>query len=133
MKSIKIIIISILAFFLQGCPGEPEPAIVNQFDLINSSSEDIYIYSRNSSDAVLVGLGAEQPKTPTQKGEKWSYPLSERLFNDGSKLWILVFKKSTLETKTWQEIKDQGLYDKRYSFTLEELKAINFQITYDGN
>jgi hypothetical protein len=132
MKTVKISILLILSFLLQGCP-EPEPPIVNRFDFTNSSSEDIYIYSRNSSDAVELSPGSEQPSIVTQKGERWSFPLTELPFNEGSKLWILVFKQSTLDTHTWQEIRDKKLYDKRYSFNLEEMKAVNYQITYDGN
>lgn len=124
--------LSIVCLFLQGCP-EPEPPIVNRFDLTNSSNKDIYIYSRNSSDAVALSPGTEQLSTTTKKGEKWSFPLTKRPFNEGVKLWILVFKKSTLENNTWQHIRDNNLYDKRYSFNLEEMKAVNYQITYDGN
>lgn len=132
MKTLKILLLSIICFFLQGCP-EPEPAIVNRFDLTNSSTEDIYVYSRNSSNIVGLDYFPDPPSTITQKGEKWSFPLTERPFQDGVKLWILVFKKSTLENNTWQQIRDNNLYDKRYSFNLEEMKAVNYQVIYDGN
>jgi hypothetical protein len=133
MKALKISILFMLAFFLQGCPGEPEPPIVNRFDLTNSSNEDVYIYSRNSSDAVELSPGSELPSIVTQKGDKWSFPLTERPFNQGSKLWILIFKKSTLDNNTWQQIRDNNLYDKRYSFNLEEMRAVNYQVVYTGN
>lgn len=132
MKTLKIVTLSIICFFLQGCP-EPEDPYINSFDLTNSSNEDIYVYSRNSRDIVGLSPGSEQPSIVTQKGEKWSFPLTERPFQDGVKCWILVFKKSTLENNTWQQIRDNNLYDKRYSFNLEEMRAINFQIIYDGN
>lgn len=133
MKTLKISILFVLAFLLQGCPSEPEPPIVNQFDLTNSSSEDIYIYSRNSSDVIELSPGSEQPSIVTPKGEKWSFPLTEHPFNQGSKLWILIFKKSTIENNTWQQIRDNNLYDKRYGFNLEEMRAVNYQVVYDGN
>lgn len=49
------------------------------------------------------------------------------------KIWILIYKKSTNENHSWEEIQKQNLYDKRYSFTLDESKAINWKLVYDGN
>ena len=132
MKTLKILTLSIVCLFLQGCP-EPDNPFINSFELTNLSSEDVYIYSRNSPDAVNLSAGSEQPSTVTKKGEKWTFALTERPFQDGVKCWILVFKKTTIDNNTWQQIRDNNLYDKRYSFNLEEMKAVNYQITYDGN
>jgi hypothetical protein len=133
MKTLKFLFVSVICFFLQGCPGEPEPVILYKFELMNSSNEDIYIYSSNSGDPVGLESFPNSPSIVTQKGVKWNYPITEYPFNKGVKLWILVFKKSTLENNTWQQIRDNNLYDKRYSFNLEEMRAINFQVVYDGN
>lgn len=54
-------------------------------------------------------------------------------FDSNRKLWILIYKQSTIEAHTWQENKDKNLYDKRYELTLDQLSALNFKVVYDGN
>ena len=134
MKTLKILTLLIICFFLQGCP-EPDDPYINSFKLTNFSGEDIYIESRNrnQNDPIEPNNFPDQPSRVTKKGAKWTFALTERPFQDGVKCWILIFKKSTLENNTWQQIRDNNLYDKRYSFNLEEMKAVNYQITYDGN
>lgn len=134
MKTLKILTLSIVCLFLQGCP-EPDKPFINSFELTNLSGEDIYIESRNrnQNDAIEPNNFPDPPSRITEKGKKWTFALTERPFQDGVKLWILVFKKSTLENNTWQQIRDNNLYDKRYSFNLEEMQAVNYQIIYDGN
>lgn len=53
------------------------------------------------------------------------------LFNNNRKLNILIYKESTLNQYSWQEIQEQNIFDKRYVLTLEELKAMNYTIVYE--
>ncbi|WP_281635549.1 hypothetical protein [Flavobacterium marginilacus] len=103
------------------------------FVLTNSSNEDIFIHSKISNNTVGLDYFPASPTDIVSVGKKYNQPISNISFKDGNKLWILVYKQSTLDSHTWQEIKDQGLYDKRYDFTLEQLKAINYEIVYTGN
>ena len=105
----------------------------NFFTLKNTFGENIYIYYDFFDSEIKPNRYAVSPTIIINKDNFYIESFRNDFFNNNKKLWILVFKKSTLDAHTWQEIKDQGLYDKRYSFTLEELKAINFQIIYDGN
>ena len=46
---------------------------------------------------------------------------------------VTVMCRITIDNYSWEEIQEQNLYDKRYSFTLDELNAINWELVYDGN
>ena len=54
------------------------------------------------------------------------------LFNNNRKLNILIYKESTLNKYSWQEIQKKNIFDKRYVLTLDELKAMNYKVVYDG-
>ena len=133
MKTLKIISIVFIAFLLQACPGEQEKDPDNNLVLYNNSNEEIIIYYIMSSNTTNLIDFFPSPNGIVKKGDKKTISIDYNSFDNNRKFWVTVVKKSTLDAHTWQEIKDQGLYDKRYSFTLEELKAINFQIIYDGN
>lgn len=45
---------------------------------------------------------------------------------------LIIFKKSTLEKFTKKELVELNLYDKQYSLFYEDLKKMNFRITYTG-
>ena len=132
MKTLKIMSILFIAFLIQDCedPGKKQDF---NFELKNALNEDIFIHSEINSLVINSNFFPLKPNFFALTGQSYKQGIFIKNFENGNKLWILIFKKSTLDTRTWQEIKDQGLYDKRYSFTLEELKAINFQIIYDGN
>lgn len=127
MKAIRILIISILCFSLQGCPYPPEEPTL-EFEIINSSTTDIHVTESHNAGTVLVRQPEESDKIPINgvKTEQTSYSF----FEQGRLLTIFIYKDSTLTNNSWQEIKDQGLYDKRYDLTFEELKAMNFEIIY---
>lgn len=72
------------------------------------------------------------PNTKIIQNSSYKEAFRNVFFDGGKKLWILVYKQSTLDAHTWQEIKDQGLYDKRYDLTLDQLKAMNYEIVYTG-
>ena len=48
-------------------------------------------------------------------------------------MMVYVFDGPTLETEGWEYIKDNNLILKRYDLTLQDLKDMNWTITYDGN
>ena len=134
MKNLIIVSIVIISLFLQGCPGESFDEKPDGFiKLKNVSSGDIFIQQDTSEKNLSNFIFEEVPTIIVNINSESIYDFKNINFNSNRKYRLFVFKKSTLETHTWQEIKDQGLYDKRYSFTLDELKAINYQIIYDGN
>ncbi|MFB9079292.1 hypothetical protein ACFFLS_01750 [Flavobacterium procerum] len=74
-----------------------------------------------------------KPYHKLNSGDKATISIYFDSLNGDYKLWILIYKKATFDTHTWEEIKEQGLYDKRYEFTLEQLKSMNYELIYDGN
>lgn len=133
MKTLKILILSIVCFSLQGCPGEGDEDIPdNFFNIKNNFSEDIYVNYEILNIELLPNRYPEAPTLKIIQSSSYREAYKNNFFDVGKKLWILIFKKSTLETHSWQEIKDQGLYDKRYDLTLEQLRAMNYEIVYTG-
>lgn len=60
-----------------------------------------------------------------------AYPIDN--INSYHTLHVLVYKQSTLDRYTTDELIEQNIYDKRYDLTYDELKAMNFTITYTGD
>ena len=134
MINIKIISILFIAFSLLACPGESyDEKPIGYFKLQNKCGEEIYLDFRQSEVVLSPNNFNEVPMVKVLNNNSFEDRVTESSFSNNKKMWFIVYKKSTREFHTWQEIIDQGLYDKRYSFSLEELKAINFQIIYDGN
>jgi hypothetical protein len=57
----------------------------------------------------------------------------EDLYKPDEKLYVFVYDSIALGNKNWDEVKKNYLVTKRYNLTLKQLKAMNFEITYDGN
>jgi hypothetical protein len=130
MKTLKILLLSIICFSLQGCPGEIEKEPDISFKIQNSSTMDIYFTVSHNNGNILIRQPEERDRILIN-GVKNEVTFNS-FFQEGRLLTIFIYKKSTLDSKTWQEIKDQGLYDKRYDLTLEQLKALNYEIVYTG-
>lgn len=130
MKTLKILLLSIISFSLQGCPGEVEKEPDIKFNIINSSTVDIYFTVSHNSGNILIRQPEERDKILIN-GVKNEVTF-DSFFQEGRLLTIFIYKKATLDNNTWQVIKDQGLYDKRYDLTLEQLKALNYEIVYTG-
>lgn len=45
---------------------------------------------------------------------------------------FLIFKQSTLDKYTKEELIEKNIFDKRYVLTYEELEKMNFKIVYTG-
>lgn len=56
----------------------------------------------------------------------------EDLYKPDEKLYVFVYDSIALGNKDWDEVKKNYLVTKRYDFTIEELRKINFTIDYNG-
>ena len=54
------------------------------------------------------------------------------LVEEGEYLSIIIFKESTFTKYSVQELIDSNYCDKYYNYSYDELKAMNFTITYTG-
>ncbi|WP_428231881.1 hypothetical protein [Flavobacterium sp.] len=133
MKYVKLLLCIVLSLCLQGCPGEPDEATDGSFTIKNTSNEIMYVYYVTSTSEILPNYFAVQPSLIINIAGSWNETFGDSYFEKNKKLWVLIFKKSTVENHTWQEIKDQGIYDKRYELTFDKLKSMNYEIIYDGN
>lgn len=68
----------------------------------------------------------------TAPGYSCFEPVFEGQFKSGI-LMLYVFDGPTLETQGWDYIKEHNLVLKRYDLTLQDVKNMNWTITYDGN
>lgn len=69
---------------------------------------------------------------PINSKENKKFKVFKGMFADNRKIHLLIYKQSTLNNYTWEEIQSENLYDQRHSFTFEELKSMNWTIVYDG-
>lgn len=52
--------------------------------------------------------------------------------NNKKRLHVLIFKKTTLDSHSNQELIDKNLYDKKYDLTPDDVRNIDCHIIYDG-
>lgn len=45
---------------------------------------------------------------------------------------IIIFKQSTIDKYTKEELMEQEIFDKRYIFTYDDLKAMDYKVVYTG-
>lgn len=134
MKIFKLFLIAIFSISLTGCPADssgdnPE----NYLKVTNSSSEDIFIHITMSNEVVNTKYFNEKPTQLIMVDQIFTNGFSDYFFNDNKKLWILLYKKSTIDNNTWTQIQDNNLFDKRYELTLGEVETFNYNIVYNGN
>jgi hypothetical protein len=61
----------------------------------------------------------------------WGSPKQPRLSHKRSEpIRIFIIKESTMRLKTWKEIYQKQLYEKKYIFTEEQLDKIGWKFTY---
>ena len=139
MKYFKFLMLFITMGMLQGCPKvDDDDILVGTINIFNNSEDIIYCGCPFVSENEINSEDLDENLVREIK----IFPKSQRIYsyykrqfdkNYNRKIWILIFKQSTLDNHTWEEIQEQNLYDKRYSFTLDELNAMNWELVYNGN
>jgi len=128
MKYFKFLLLFITMGILQGCPGEDDGLVlINGLTLKNISGETVS--EVNSSNLYFNQLIELKNNSNYQRCKYYT----QQFKTGDEKIWILIYKQSTIDNHSWKEIQEQNLYDKRYSFTLDELNAMNWEVVYDGN
>jgi hypothetical protein len=134
MKIFKLFLIAIFSLSLAGCPTDSsEDNPENYIKVTTSSSEDIFIHITMNNEVVNADYFNEKPTKLIMVNQTFSNGLSDYFFNDNKKLWILLYKKITIDNNTWTQIQDNNLFDKRYELTLGEVETFNYNIVYNGN
>ncbi len=127
----KLNSLSILLFILLLCTAtqcEKEEFIPVTFE--NQTSETLYFVNNNGRENFedLLKGGFSKLILPNETTEVAHIPDPY----EGAIIYY-IFKESTLKRYTKEEIVEQNIYDKKYEFTIQQLKAIDFKIIYTGN
>jgi len=107
--------------------------------VINNSTKPIYAgYSESFPDTSII-LFNDSNLLPDKQGSgsnivyihklgSWDVYFKKK--DAEFKLFVFIFDANVIEAKKWEEIVGSNLYLKRYEFSYEELKKINWQINY---
>lgn len=50
----------------------------------------------------------------------------------GETIYIIVYKQSTMDKYSEEELLEQNIYDKLYTLSYDDLEKMGFKITYTG-
>lgn len=133
MKVVKFLLFVMFVLPLLGCPGQDEEIV----DLIfyNNSNQEIVIYNW-----FISGDNYELPKNnpfkkPNTLEKNSTMKFSESFYTSFQvktvdRYMIIIFSKETLETKSWEEIREGDLRLKTYYLSLEDLEKRGWRIEY---
>ncbi len=136
----KSIFLTALLVLMNACGPERDLANCHSsVSIANKSNKTIYFYAGSlpetnynpirSGDYFKISIGAS--KKDGFGRDKGCY---EELFSENNnKLYYTIFDEQVLLNNTWEDVVANDLVLKRYSFTLQEMQAVNWTITYDGN
>lgn len=139
-KVVSYILICLTFIVLTATTCDDSTVYYRDVILLNSIDETIYVEDFMFSDQAellspyhvfnLIDLRAlkEIPKGSTFIGK---FPMLEKADNK-MKYQIIIFKQSTLDKYTKEELVENDIFDKRYVLTYEELEAMGFKIVYTG-
>ena len=132
MKKLMLLFSVLLLFCSMTCDDE---RYVGELLIKNESNEPIYYYKEfSTTDVTLDDISKSRlDNQMLSVGEKQKWLLYEDSFANDSKIYVYFFKKSILDQYSWEEIKENNLYSKRYTYTLSELKAAQWNIIFTDN
>ncbi|MVX35322.1 hypothetical protein [Myroides sp. LoEW2-1] len=138
MRSVFFLLLIGLMLILQGCLLIDDGVRkVGEIKLVNESIEQISYCQSNSligieNDVFCYMHNLESEYAIIMPKDFVVFPVFNSEYYNNKQTRIFIYKRSTLDSYSWNEIVKKKLYDKRYSYSLEELKAMNWTIIYDG-
>ena len=131
MNYIKRITILVLALSLF-CACPDKDIIDSTIYIKNETNKDIYIWVKGEppildwkpNDNFLILSG----KVWELEGE-----FKKRNYSNNDKLYIWLFDRKLIDSISWEQVKRDNLYLKRYDLTTQDLERMNWEIVYDGN
>jgi len=132
MKNISKIILVLIGLLFLNCSHN-----------INDKPLDIYLNNTSNQNIRFLYdfFPFEQEKVPMHytvfllEGHKINFSNGAIRTFDFKKyniFFIKIWKQSTLDRYTWEEIQQKDIYDKKYSLTLDDIQRMNYTIVYDG-
>jgi hypothetical protein len=129
MRIIKIIFLSVVCLIFYGCPSIDD--VDSTIYIKNNSQNDIYFWERGKNPELLWKPN-ETFLIPSQS----TYILKGNYLgahSDGSKFYIWLFDREVINNTPWEEVVENERYLIRYELTLQKIKALNWEVIYDGN
>lgn len=95
----------------------------------NNSSENVflYMYLINNPNNCSFNFLVDPVIAPRNDNTKFSIAIDAAPY-----IQINVYKQSTLDTYSKQELSENNFCDKQYIISMSELEAMNFKIQYAG-
>ena len=134
MKYFKILILFTVVGFLQACPTDDDEILAGILVIMNDSNESVYCYEDFSVNEITVSdINYERLNNQVlAANNSTNIKIYQSLFEKNEVVRIFFYKQCTLDNYSWDEIQEHNIFDARYSFTLEELQAMNWELVYDG-
>ena len=123
------------------CPISTRGGYDDRLHIVNKSTDTVTIacqleYPDTTLDSFMGPPYSGIPSSVIEPGENqawnagqcWESILSQATSGIAQ---VFLFDVHILRTKDWRKIKEEKKYLKRYQFSLEEIKAQNWQIVYE--
>lgn len=133
MKPAFYLLIILACLFLQACPDRYDPEPDFHFTIINDTNERIYFFMKHADTIITPKISSAPPLMYIEPMDSLIQPEWSELYTNQRKLNIIIFKASTIKKYPWQEIQEKDIVDKRFVLTLDDLKAMNYKIVFDGD
>ena len=135
--------ILLLPFLLQGCclTDSFKSDLLGEISLINKSDEDIYFAFTETDKGDFKVFNLVDFDNRLFANSEKEIPFGFRVkvydndpmfYNKNYRFYTFIWKKSTIDKYSWEEIQEKNIYDAKLIYTFDELKAMNFLIVYDG-
>ena len=144
MKPMNILIILSLIMLSATCKKENTEDCHHSITVVNQSEKDIYVHEYlGYPDTVYFKHGPNPVLSPelnkVKAGESntnalWGRDCWEIEFENfivpSEKIMIFIFDAQVLESTSWDTVVSNYMVLKRYDLSLEDLKQLDFTITY---
>lgn len=134
----KIISLCLMAMFCTASACEDFEEDMIDVWLENKSEETIWVKGASFTDGRLISPydvfrfeNNVRDVKPEDTYKFWRCIGPERL-EQGIEFQIIVFKQSTIDKYTTEELIEQEIFDKRYSLSYDDLKAMDYKVVYTG-
>ena len=126
----------ILLLFIECVENTIDKEVLGKLLIVNNFSEGIYLQIRATDKELNVVNFASVYKNnylrPNHTENSTKIRQSDFL-NKNYKYLIFIWKASTIERYSWQELSQNNIYDRKYVLSLRDIRDMNWQIVYDGN
>lgn len=141
MKTHWLILLLLLSCFLFSMTCRKRATDSCHYNIRIHNNSDIPIHTFISYDYPDTGLNFQRPgidRLSNSTGpHNWSDIRDETEcieskmnYNRAEKLTVFVFDRKLIDTTPWQQIRQNYQVLKRYYYTVDELKALNFELVY---